>query len=454
MPIMSRNPATGEVLQTFAELTAEERESKLARGQHAFESWRKTTFAERSALMLKLAEKLREQKDALAEHITLEMGKPITAAQAEVEKCAWVCEFYAAQAESYLKEEMIQTDASRSFIRFDPLGIILAVMPWNFPFWQVMRFVAPALMAGNVGVLKHASNVPRCAMAIERVILDAGFPEGVFQTLLIGSADVEAVIVDARVKAVTLTGSEYAGSQVASVAGREIKKTVLELGGSDPFLVFADADIEATANAAASGRLLNAGQSCIAAKRFIVIERVAEQFVDALKKAFEKTVMGDPMNPATTMGPLATESILKDVETQVQRSVELGAQIVTGGKRRNGAGLFYEPTILTNVKPGMPAYHEELFGPAASVIVVKDSDEAIQVANDSKFGLGSSVWTKDEATIERCTRELEAGSVFVNGTVKSDPRLPFGGIKASGYGRELSREGIREFVNVKTVWVK
>ncbi len=454
MPIQTINPTTGEVVKTFEELTEEQIEAKIAQGQAAFESWKKTSFAERKELLLKLAKHLEENARNYGEVLTLEMGKPIAQAEAEVKKCAWVCEYYAENAESMLAKEMVQTDASESYVRFDPLGIVLAVMPWNYPFWQVLRFAAPAVMAGNVGLLKHASNVPQSAELIEAAFDAVGFPKGVFQNLLVSARKVEAIVRDDRIKAATLTGSEYAGSQVAMQAGEEIKPTVLELGGSDPFIVLADADIEATCEIATKARLQNNGQSCIAAKRFIVVEEVAERFKELYRAKFESQVVGDPMDEKTTIGPLASERMRDEIELQVNKSVEAGAKILTGGKRIGEKGFFYAPTILENLQPGMLAYSEEIFGPVASLIVVKDEAEALRVANDSKFGLGASLWTQDLEKANKLIPQIEAGAVFVNGMVKSDPRLPFGGIKKSGYGRELSHYGIKEFLNIKTVWIK
>ncbi|MDO8581343.1 MAG: NAD-dependent succinate-semialdehyde dehydrogenase [bacterium] len=454
MPIQTYNPTTEEIVRTFVELTDAEVIEKIVRAEAAFLQWKETSFAERAEKMKKLAVLLRERKRQYGELMTLEMGKPITAAMGEVEKCAWVCDYFADNAEKFLSPEVIVTDASKSYVRFDPFGIVLAVMPWNFPFWQVFRFFAPAVMAGNVGLLKHASNVPQSAMAIEAVVRDAGFPEGVFQNLLIGASKVEAIIGDARVKAVTLTGSEYAGSQVAMQAGRAIKKTVLELGGSDPFIVLDDADLSAACDAGVMARLQNAGQSCIATKRFIVVASRVEEFVTQYKARYEKIVVGDPMDEKTQMGPLATQKILDDCATQVVKSVALGAEVVIGGSRMDRKGYFYAPTILKNVKKGMPAYDEEVFGPVAAVIAVADEEEAIRTANDTPFGLGASIWTKDVARGEKLATRVEAGAVFINSMVKSDPRLPFGGIKKSGYGRELSHYGLKEFVNIKTVWVR
>jgi succinate-semialdehyde dehydrogenase/glutarate-semialdehyde dehydrogenase len=450
----SKNPTTGETLAEFQDLTPEGLEQKLAVAEDTFLQWRETTYAFRAERMRRLASILKEDARRLGEMMTLEMGKPIKQAVAEAEKCAWVCEYYADNAEKILSEESILSDASESYVRFDPLGIILAVMPWNFPFWQVFRFAAPALMAGNVGLLKHASNVPQCAIEIEKLFGRAGFPEGAFQNLLIRSDAVEKVLRDKRVAAATLTGSEAAGQSVAAIAGSEIKKTVLELGGSDPFIILADADLEQAANVAVNARLQNNGQSCIAAKRFIVVADVASKFIEMYRSLYEKLVIGDPMSESTNIGPLATESILLDLEKQVNESVKKGARVEIGGRRSGEVGNFYEPTILSDVKPGMPAYHEELFGPVASVIVATDFNDAIRIANDSPFGLGASIWTQNIALAKKLAARLESGGVFVNGMVKSDPRLPFGGIKRSGFGRELGSYGIKEFVNIKAVWVK
>lgn len=454
MSIQTHNPTTEETVKTFVALTDAEVKEKIARAEAAFLQWKETSFAARAKRMQQLAVLLRERKRQYGELMTLEMGKPIVAAMAEVEKCAWVCDYFADNAEKFLAPEVIATDASKSYLRFDPLGVVLAVMPWNFPFWQVFRFFAPAAMAGNVGLLKHASNVPQCSMAIESVVRDAGFPEGVFQHLLIGAPNVEAVMSDTRVVAVTLTGSEYAGSQVAMHAGRAIKKTVLELGGSDPFIILEDADIAAACEAGVMARLQNAGQSCIATKRFIVVASRAEEFVIQYKARYEKVVVGDPMNEKIQMGPLATQKILDDCAAQVEKSVAMGAEIAIGGKRLDRKGYFYAPTILTHVRKGMPVYDEEVFGPVAAVITVRDEEEAIRVANDTPFGLGASIWTRDTARAETLAARMEAGAVFINGMVKSDPRLPFGGVKKSGYGRELSHYGLKEFVNIKTVWVQ
>jgi succinate-semialdehyde dehydrogenase/glutarate-semialdehyde dehydrogenase len=453
MAFISQNPATEEIIARFDELTDEQIEDKLSLAQAAFESWRDRPFAERAKLMRRAAEILRERKRRYGEIITQEMGRPIGGAVSEVEKCAIVCDYYAENAESILSPERVASDAGESYVRFDPLGIILAVMPWNYPFWQVFRFAAPALMAGNVGVLKHASNVPRSAAAIEEVFADAGFPEGAFLNLFAATSQVPAIIADPRIKAATLTGSEGAGAAVASQCGKEIKKTVLELGGSDPFIVLADADLELASSVAARARLQNAGQSCIAAKRFIVHKDVADAFLERFKAKLSAMIVGDPMDEKTQVGPLSTAKMLSDIESQVRRSVDMGAEAVIGGRRAMGKGFFYQPTILTGVAKGMPAYDEELFGPVASFIVVRSAEEAIVVANDSPYGLGASIWSRNTEKAEDIARRIEAGCVFVNGMVKSDPRLPFGGIKKSGYGRELSHYGIKEFVNIKTVWI-
>lgn len=451
MTFKSVNPATGEVVAEFDRHPPEEVERRLQLAERAFGEWRLTPFAERAALMKRLGAAFREKARDLGEIAAREMGRPITPAIAEVMKCALVCDFYADEAPKMLADEPIDAGTSESYACFDPLGIVLAVMPWNFAYWQVMRFAAPALMAGNVGLLKHASNVQGCAIALEEMFRSAGFPNGCFQNLAIAASEVEAVLRDKRVKAATLTGSEKAGASVASICGQEIKPTVLELGGSDPFIVLEDADLEACTKVAVEARLQNAGQSCIAAKRFVVVSAVHDRFVALLKEGFGAVVMGDPLDEKTTMGPLATENGRRDIERQVDESVAKGAKIVAGGHRVAGPGWFYEPTILTGVKKGMPAYDEETFGPVAAVIQVADEAEAVMVANDTEFGLGSSVWTTDIAKAKRLAREINAGFVAVNNMVKSDVRLPFGGIGKSGYGRELSYYGIKEFVNVKTV---
>jgi len=459
MPISSINPATSEVLKTFEALTKSELEEKLSRAAAVFREYRRTAFHDRAAMMNRAAEILESEKKSFARTMTLEMGKPINAAIQEAEKCALVCRYYAENAERHLTEEHVATNATRSFVCFQPLGVVLAVMPWNFPFWQVFRFAAPALMAGNTGLLKHASNVPQCALAIEEIFSRAGFAEGTFQTLLTGSDAVQQLLEDPRVAAATLTGSEPAGRSVASIAGQQIKKTVLELGGSDPFIVMPSADLEAAVSTAVKARTINNGQSCIAAKRFIVHEEIYDRFESEFVAAMKSLRVGNPLVESTDVGPLATKQILDDLDEQVKVSVAAGAKILTGGRRIEFAdelagGNFYEPTVLADIPKDSPAYRDELFGPVASLFRVNSLNEAIELANASAFGLGSSAWTNDEPERQRFIDELEAGSVFINGMVASDPRLPFGGVKHSGYGRELSYFGIREFVNVKTVWIK
>jgi succinate-semialdehyde dehydrogenase/glutarate-semialdehyde dehydrogenase len=454
MPIASINPATGETIKTFEAFSDSELEDRLERAEETFYVSRRTTFPERAARMTQAAQILEEKKKLFGEIMTTEMGKPIKAAIAEAEKCAWVCRYYAENAERFLADEMAPSDATRSFIRYQPLGPLLAVMPWNFPFWQVFRFAAPALMAGNVALLKHASNVAACALAIEDIFRDAGFPAGAFQTLLIGSDKVQQLIEDSRVRAVTLTGSEPAGRQVASVAGKLIKKTVLELGGSDPFIVMPSADLKEAVKTAVTARTINNGQSCIAAKRFIVKEEIAGEFEQRFVEGMESLTVGNPMDDTVQVGPLATAQILADLEEQVRKTVELGARVLTGGKRLADRGYYYSPTVLTDIPKDSPAYREELFGPVASLFRASDIDHAISLANDTSFGLGASAWTNDIDEQSQFIDGIEAGSVFINGMVASDPRLPFGGVKHSGYGRELGVYGIREFVNIKTVWVK
>ena len=455
MPITTIDPATGEEQPThFEKLSADEVERKLAKADEAFRAHRRTSIAERAAKMRLAGEVLADEKEKFARLMTMEMGKTFRAAVAEAEKCAWVCRFYAEHAAEYLADEVVETDAKRSYVRYLPLGPVLAVMPWNFPFWQVFRFAAPGLMAGNVGLLKHASNVPRCAMAIEEIFRRAGFAEGVFQTLLVGADAVAGILDDPRVRAATLTGSTPAGSSVAERAGKRLKKTVLELGGSDPFIVLPSADLDAAAKTAAKARCINNGQSCIAAKRFIVHAGVYDAFAQAFVREMEALKVGDPMLPDTDVGPLAMASTRDDVERQVRDSVAAGARVLTGGERIEGPGFFYPPTILADIPEAAPAYREEVFGPVALLFRAADADEAIRLANDSDFGLGSAVWTRDEAEARRFVDELEAGMTFVNAMVASDPRLPFGGVKESGYGRELGRVGIHEFVNIKSVWME
>src|SRR5213596_3136404 len=453
MSIQSVNPATGDVVETYEETSPKEIERILAGAQAAFAEWRNTPFTARARSMRNAAEMLKKRRTDFARLMTLEMGKPIVQAEAEVDKCAWTCEFFAEHAEGFLAEQPRETDASRSYVRFDPLGPVLAVMPWNFPFWQVFRFAAPALMAGNAAVLKHASNVPGCALAIESVFRDAGFPRGLFATVLVGSDAVAGLIADPRIVAVTLTGSDRAGSQVAEQAGRALKKTVLELGGSDPFIVLADANLDEAARTAAEARLLNSGQSCIAAKRFIVVEPVFDRFLERFVAAVAARRLGDPLAAGTDVGPQARADLRANLQRQVEESVRRGAKLVLGGRVPEGPGFFYPPSVLTAVENGMPAFDEEVFGPVAAVIRAQDDADAVRVANASPYGLGAAVWTEDRERGERLAAELEVGSVFVNGLVKSDPRLPFGGVKRSGYGRELSEFGLREFVNVKSVWV-
>jgi len=454
MAIATINPATGEVVKKFEPLSAAEIEKKLQLAVSTFKAGRTTPYATRAKRMLKAAEILERDKEKFAHLMTLEMGKTYKSAIAEAVKCTTGCRYYAENTERFLADEVVQTGAKKSFIRYLPIGPILAVMPWNFPFWQVIRFAAPALMAGNVGLLKHASNVPQCALAIESIFLEAGFPEGSFQALLIGSGQVDALLNDSRIVAATLTGSEQAGIQVGMGAAKRIKKVVLELGGSDPFIVMPSADLEAAVATAVTARVQNNGQSCIAAKRFIVADAIADEFQKKFVARMESLKIGDPFDDKTELGPLATPDGMKDLDADVQKTVQSGAKVLTGGHPLKGPGNFYAPTVLTNVPKDSPAYKEELFGPVASIFRVKDVDEAIRVANDVRFGLGSSVWTNDDKERERFINELEAGMVFVNKMVASDARIPFGGVKASGHGRELGLVGIREFVNAKTVWVE
>jgi len=452
MAIATVNPATGKTLKTFTPLGDEEIEQKLQRSARAASINRRRSFAERASRMRRSADLLDQQQKELGKLITLEMGKPLKAAIAEVNKCAMVCRYYADHAEEFLADEPVKTEAE-TFIRYEPLGPILAVMPWNFPFWQVFRFAAPALMAGNVGLLKHASNVPQCALAIEAIFRDGGFTDGEFQSLLITSEQVQKVLDDERVKAATLTGSEPAGASVASTAAKRIKKSVLELGGSDPFVVMTSANVEEAVNTAVRARIVNNGQSCIAAKRFIVHEKIADEFEKRFVTAMNALKIGDPMDESTDVGPLATPQIVSDIDAQVQRSVAAGAKLLTGGKRLGERGNFYAPTVLSQIPPNAPAAREETFGPVASLFRVRDAAEAIAVANDTKFGLGASVWTGDRDEAAHFIDGIESGQVFVNAMVASDPRVPFGGVKHSGFGRELGVYGIREFVNIKTVWI-
>ncbi|HEV2046928.1 MAG TPA: NAD-dependent succinate-semialdehyde dehydrogenase [Chthoniobacterales bacterium] len=453
MAIASINPATGENLKEFSPLSDADIDKRLKRAEQAFAHHRREPFAKRAQLMTTVASLLEQEKEKLARTITLEMGKLLRASIDEVDKCARGCRFYAENAERFLEDEPAQTSAARSYVRYEPLGPVLAIMPWNFPFWQVFRFATPALMAGNVGLLKHAANVPQCALAIEEIFCRAGFDEGVFQTLLIEAEQVEKIIVDPRVKAVTLTGSEKAGSAVASIAAREIKKSVLELGGSDAFIVMPSADFENAVSTAVTARTINSGQSCIAAKRFLVADKVYDKFLEEFVARMRGLKIGDPLDETTEIGPLATEQIRNSVHEQVQKSIAAGAKLLTGGNRVHGPGFFYEPTVLVDVPKESPAYREEVFGPVASIFRVRDAADAIETANDSTFGLGASAWTNDPAEQELFASELESGMVFINAMVASDPRLPFGGVKRSGFGRELGAHGIREFTNTKSVWI-
>ena len=454
MDIISVNPANGKNLKKYKAHTTEQVEKKIAQTHKAWLNWKATDLVERAKLLNKLANVLQERKDELAKLMALEMGKPIMQGIAEVEKCASCCQYYAQNAEAHLKEHLVKTEASKSYVTFNPIGVVLAVMPWNFPLWQVFRFLAPALAAGNCGVLKHASNVPGCAMAIEEMVVEAGFPKHVFQTLLVGNKEVEKIIENEYIAAVTLTGSTNAGKKVAEKAGSLIKKTVLELGGSDAYIVLEDADLEKTAEACVSSRLINSGQSCIAAKRFIVVKSVEKEFTKLFLKKMQQKVMGDPLDKSTDVGPQARVDLRDELHEQVKASIVKGAKCILGGEVPTGNNAFYPATILTNVKKGMPAYDEELFGPVAAIISAKDEADAIHIANDSVFGLGSVVFTKDKKKGELiAATKLEAGSCFVNTSVKSDSRLPFGGIKQSGYGRELGLFGIHEFVNIKTVYI-
>ena len=452
--LKSIDPATGRELATFPELDEAGIEAAIAKGWASRHGWRDAGLEVRAAMMRSVAGVLRADKQRYAALLTAEMGKPIVEAESEVEKCAWTAGWIADNAARLLADEPTESTASESYVRFQPLGVVLAVMPWNFPFWQAFRAGLPALAAGNVMLLKHSSNVPQSALAIEEVFREAGVPEGVFQTLMIGSGAVERIIGDRRVAGVTLTGSEGAGSLVATAAGKALKKSVLELGGSDPFIVLRDADVAAAATVACRARNQNNGQSCIAAKRFIVEEAVADDFEALFAKAVGALKVGNPMDRGNQVGPLARADLVDDLERQVSESVRLGARALTGGKRlSNGGGYYFQPTVLTNVRPGMPAYHEETFGPVAAVIRVKDAEDALRVANDTDFGLGSAIWTADVERAKKLAERVEAGLVFINGMVASDARLPFGGVKRSGYGRELGSYGIKEFVNIQTVWV-
>jgi len=453
--LQSINPFNQEVIQNYKEYSRNDVDTIISDADSEFNKWRQTEFDIRSKLLHNTASILKKNIEEYSNIITLEMGKPIRESRAEIEKCAWVCDYYAENGEKFLSPQEVKTDASKSYVTFQPLGVILAVMPWNFPFWQVLRFAAPTLMAGNVGILKHSSNVSGCALVIEQIFRDAGFPKNAFRTLLISNKIVSSIIENPTVKAVTLTGSTPAGKAVASKAGEMLKKTVLELGGSDPYIILKDADLKKAVNSCSISRLINTGQSCIAAKRFIVVESVLEEFQSLLIKNMKNIILGDPFNENTDIGPMARIDLRDELHQQVIKSLMLGAKLLLGRQYSDGKGAFYPPTILTDVKPGMPAFDEELFGPVAAIVPAKDENDAIALANNSVFGLGAAIFTKDIARGEKIAVEkLEAGSCFVNDFVKSDPRLPFGGIKQSGYGRELSDFGIREFVNIKTVYVK
>jgi succinate-semialdehyde dehydrogenase/glutarate-semialdehyde dehydrogenase len=454
MAIATINPATGEVVKTFDALTDAQVDEKIAKAYTTFKTYRNTSFADRARWMIKTADILDAEKDALGRIMTLEMGKTLGSAIAEVEKCALTCRYYAQHSEQFLADEVIATTASKSYIHYQPLGIVLVIMPWNYPLWQVFRFIAPGLMAGNVGLLKHASNVPQSALKIEEVLTRAGFPSGVFQTLLIGAAQVDRILNDPRVAAATLTGSEQAGIQVGVSAAKRIKKVVLELGGSDPFIVMPSANIEDAAQTGVKARVLNNGQSCIAAKRFIIHEQIADQFEQEFVRRMRALTLGDPFDAKTDVGPLANSAAVKDLDADVQKTIQAGAKLLTGGKPVAGPGCFYQPTVLTNIPKDSPAYREEFFGPVASIFRVKSIDDAIAIANDSRFGLGASAWTNDPSERQRFVGDLDAGMVFINQMVASDPRVPFGGVKASGHGRELGPYGIREFTNAKTVWIR
>ncbi|MEO8887455.1 MAG: NAD-dependent succinate-semialdehyde dehydrogenase [Mucilaginibacter sp.] len=454
MEIVSINPANGKVLKKYKAHTALKVEKKIAQTHKAWLSWKETIFTERAVLLNKLSSVLQQRKNELARLMALEMGKPIAQGISEIEKCAGVCEYYAKNAATHLKEQLVETEASKSYVTFQPIGVVLAIMPWNFPFWQVFRFLAPALAAGNCGVLKHASNVPGCALAIEDLVEQAGFPKNVFKTLLVGSSEVDKIIENPYIQAVTLTGSTNAGKKVAEKAGSVLKKTVLELGGSDAYIVLADADLGHAAETCVNSRLINSGQSCIAAKRFIVVKAVEKEFTRLFKEKMQRKPMGDPLSNITAIGPQARVDLRDELHEQVKLSIAKGAKCILGGELPAGDNAYYPATILTQVKKGMPAYEEELFGPVAAIISAKDEADAIRIANDSVFGLGGAIFTKDKKRGEMiAATQLEAGSCFVNSLVKSDPRLPFGGIKQSGYGRELGLFGIHEFVNIKTVYI-
>lgn len=454
MAIASINPATGKLLQKFEPLPDSQIEAKLQRAADTFPAFRSLPFAERARMMNNAAGILESEKEDLGRIMTAEMGKTFRSAVDEAVKCAWACRYYAENAEKFLADEIVETGAARSYIRYQPLGVILAIMPWNFPFWQVFRFIAPSLMAGNVGLLKHASNVPQCALKIEEILRRAGFPEGAFQTLLISVQQVDRILNDPRVAAATLTGSEGAGVQVGESAAKRVKKVVLELGGSDPFIVMPSANFDEAVSTGVKARVINNGQSCIAAKRFIVAEQIADRFERAFVSKMETLKLGDPMDPQTELGPLVSADAVALLDEAVHGTIAAGARLLTGGKRVDRPGNFYAPTVLADIPKDSPAYKEELFGPVASIFRVKNTDEAIRIANDSRFGLGASAWTNDQAERERFVNEIEAGMVFINKMVASDPRMPFGGVKWSGHGRELGVHGIHEFTNIKTIWIE
>ena len=452
--LKSIDPSTGKEIAKYPLLEPQELFAKIRSAASAADVWAGRTVEERAKKLNRVAKLLKDREDKYATLISREMGKPITQSRAEVQKCAWACSYFADNAADFLGTEPIETEATFSGIQYEPLGALLAIMPWNFPFWQVFRFAAPSLMAGNVVMLKHASDVPGCSLAIQEIFDDAGFPAGVFQSLLISTSDVKALIKHPVIKAVTLTGSERAGRIVAGEAGSALKKCVLELGGSDPFIVLDDANLEETILGAVSGRMQNAGQSCIAAKRFIVSKKISKKFIEGFVDNVKQLKVGDPLDDSTEIGPMVRDDILKDLEAMMKASEQRGAEILCGGKRRKGPGFFFEPTVMTKVKPGMEVFDEETFGPLAAITVVGSENEAVEMANRTRFGLGASIWSADVDRARDLAGRIEAGSVFINGIVKSDPRLPFGGIKASGYGRELARPGIHEFTNIKTLWVR
>ena len=453
--IKSINPATEEEIQTYTEMVKDEIDRIVINADKSFEQWKRTSFDQRANKMMEAGILLRTKREKLSILMTMEMGKPIIQSRSEIDKCALICDYFAKHAERFLRDEKVETDATNSFITYQPLGTILAIMPWNFPFWQVFRFAAPNLMGGNAGILKHSSNVTGCGLAIEDIFKEAGFPENLFRTLVVPSKNVEEIIRNKRIKAVTITGSTAVGRSVAGIAGSVLKKSVLELGGSDPYIILEDADLDSAAEICVNSRLINSGQSCIAAKRFIIVNQVYKKFEELFVEKMRSKIMGDPMKEETNVGPQARDDLREELQSQVRKSVKYGARVLLGGSIPEIKGAFYPPTVLTNIQPDMPAYKEELFGPVAALIKAKNEEDAIRIANDTVFGLGAAIFTKDIARGERIAREeLEAGSCFVNDSVKSDPNLPFGGIKESGYGRELSEPGIREFMNIKTVYRK